>query len=64
MRDLDDTLQDRMQWLIQHQLDGIYEQVRELRHIDGVKVQPSQPNVEAFIDKCIHNWLRSGDTFD
>ena len=64
MRELDETLVDAIQWIAQDHLDAIYGQVRELRHIDGSRVEPSAQNVEALIDRCLHNWMKSGDTFD
>ena len=64
MDNLDDTLTDKIQWTVQEQLDNIYRQVRMLQHIDGTRVDPSHRDVEALIDRCIHNWLRTGDVYD
>lgn len=64
MNKLDDTLVDKIQWTVQEQLDEIYRQVRRLQYIDGTRVDPSHRDVEHLIDKCIHNWLRTGDVYD
>lgn len=65
MRELNEELVDAIQWLAQHQLDGIYTRIEdELRYEDGTKVEPSENHVEALITKCVKNWLATGDTLD
>lgn len=45
-----------IQWIIQEQMDNIY-----MRISDEIKIEPTERENEAFIDQCIHRWLKEGD---
>lgn len=64
MNELNETLVDMIQNRVQHQLDGIYESVNDLRYPNGFKVEGSHKEVEELIDQCIKNWLLTGDVYD